>query len=644
MLPKTRRWYSITLMMAHSRSQKSSTPLVVMVGVLLAATALRLYHIDFRALWFDEGVSVTFAHLPLREVMPNTALWEEVNPPLYRQILGLWTVLVGTSAFTVRWFSGWLGILAVALTYRLGHKLGFGERAALGGAALVTLAPMQVYYSQEAKGYTFIQACILVTVWLWLSFSNRKHPPGWYWASIWMALALALGSHATIWLMLGTMTLWTILWARKRWLGWSLVVGTLGLLWAIWFIPVSETILRGAATAAATSDMLGPRGPLAYLSQMAGEFAAGPEEPAWIPWALGSIALLLGAWGLWKGQAPRRSKWLLATWAIVPVLLGLGIQTVVFFMLPRFFLYVTPALWLPAALGLERLPRRWLAAVGAGVLALLMASQLAGHYVRPSDPTTDYRPLAADLAQRIRPQDALIYSYSWQPGFLDAYLPDNLLPTYYLSFFPPETIDEELGSILRRHGRVWLVTYQLGAEDPIHAAGQWLLAHAAAPTSAWYGDGQVSLFLGPEAVLNPGLPSATANFDGGRIALTYAPIAARAAPGEPIGVALTWEAHEPIPERYVVFLHLLAAESSEPLAQQDSQPVNNLRPSYTWTPGESIQDYRALWLPTSLPQGEPLRLVVGLYDGDTLARVPVDGDGDDVLIGTIVIDPSAPQW
>jgi hypothetical protein len=201
-----------------------------------------------------------------------------------------------------------------------------------------------------------------------------------------------------------------------------------------------------------------------------------------------------------------------------------------------------------------------------------------------------------------------------------------------------------LGGILQRRGRVWLVTYQLGAEDPIHAAGQWLLAHAAAPASTWYGDGQVSLFLGPDAVLNPGLPSEVVTFDGGRITLAYAPVAAQAAPGEPIGVALTWEASEPIPERYTVFLHLLAAGSPEPLAQQDSQPVNNLRPTYAWVSGEAIQDYRALWLPTPLPQGETLQLVVGLYDGDTLERVPVDGGGSDVLIGTIIVDPSTPQW
>ena len=674
-------------MTTQPRSKKLSLPFIPVIGVLLLAAALRLYHIDFRALWFDEGLSVTFAHLPWREITHYNLLWQDVNPPIYRQLLGLWTLLVGTSAFTVRWFSGWLGILAIALTVRIGRRLGLGVGAGLAAAALVALAPMQVFFSQEAKGYTFIQVCILLAIWLWLSLLDKiglkqpgrwplqgfltpppspplagrgiegvgvsgaqpgrpgkKYHPAWPLAAIWVILALALGSHSTVWLVLAVMTLWTILWARRRLVGWLLVVGTLGAAWAAWFTPIAGAVMQGATRAGAESGMAAPRGPAAYLSAMLRELAAGPGGPDWAGWVLGGILILLAGWGLWRGRIPPRSKWILATWVTVPVLLGMAVQVIVPFFLPRFFLYVVPGLMVMAALGLESLPRRWMMPAGVGALALLMAFPLAEHYTRPSDPAADYRPLAADLAHRIRPGDALIYSYSWQPGLLDTYLPDNLWPTYYLSFFPPETIDEELGGILSRHGRVWLVTYQLGAEDPIHAAGQWLLAHAAAPESTWYGDGQLTLFIGPEAVVNPGPESETVRFDGGRITLTYAPVVARAAPGEPAGLALTWEAAEAIPQRYTVFLHLLGEGSVEPVAQQDSQPVNNLSPTYTWTPGEAIRDYRAVWLPTSLPQGATLRIVVGLYDGDTLERVPVDGGGDGVQIGTLLVDPSTPQW
>jgi hypothetical protein len=630
-------------MSTHALSRKPRHLLFWMVIVLLLATAVRLYNIDFHALWFDEGVSITFAHLPLQDLMHYTILWEEVNPPIYRQALGLWTSAVGTSAFTVRWFSGWLGLLAVALTYQLGQKLKLEPNAALGGAVLVAIAPMQVFYSQEAKGYTFIQVCILTAIWLWLSISGKKRPTGWHWISLSILLALAIGSHSTVWLMIGTMAFWAVVWERNRWSGWFLVIGSVGLAWLIWFVTVAETVMRGAATSAISSSMV-PRSPPTYLDAMLREFAAGPVAEIWVGWTTGAIILLLAGLGLWRGQAPRRTKWLLVSWTAFPILVGMGVQVVVPFFFPRFLLYVAPALMLMTSLGLEALPRRWMAITTTCIVTLLMAFSLRAQYMRPSDPATDYRPLAATLARRIHPEDALIYSYSWQPGFLDAYLPDDLRPTYYLSFFPPETIDEDMGSILSQHQRVWLVTYQLGVEDPIHATGQWLLAHAATPGSEWYGDGQLSLFLAPEAVVNPGPTSEVADFDGERITLTYAPVETRAAPGEPVGVALTWEASEPIAERFVVFLHLLNNGSPEPLAQQDSQPLNNLSPTYEWTSGEPLQGYRALWLPTSLPQGETLRLVVGLYDGDTLERVPVDSGGDSVQIGTIIVDPTTPQW
>jgi hypothetical protein len=355
------------------------------------------------------------------------------------------------------------------------------------------------------------------------------------------------------------------------------------------------------------------------------------------------VAAALGLAGLGLAGRPQRSwgRQVVAAWLVGPLALGFGLQMAVPFFFPRFLLYVTPALWLLAGGGVTWLARRARVGAMASLLGLigLLTSALVPQYARPMQgPAEDYRPLAASLlASGLEPGDGLIYSYHWQPGLLHAYLPDGREPTYVLSFFEPDTFDERLADLLARHGRVWFVTYRIAVDDPIQDVGCWLLAHAAHVEVGWYGDSQLNLFLAPQAVANPGPASQTASFDGGRTVLGYAPLEARAAPGEPVGLALTWEARGALTERYVVFVHLVDVEGMPPAAQQDVQPVNGLRPTYTWSPGESVHDYHALLVPQAEP-GHTYSVLVGMYDADTLARLPVDGGGDSVRIGRLTIE------
>ncbi|MEK7278521.1 MAG: hypothetical protein AAB427_14310, partial [Chloroflexota bacterium] len=52
--------------------------------ILLLATFLRLYHLDFRALWWDEGLSLLFARLDFVSNAQMAVKLADTNPPLYR--------------------------------------------------------------------------------------------------------------------------------------------------------------------------------------------------------------------------------------------------------------------------------------------------------------------------------------------------------------------------------------------------------------------------------------------------------------------------------------------------------------------------------------------------------------------------------
>jgi len=88
--------------------------------ILLLACVLRVYYLDAQSLWYDEGLSVHLAWLPLAETIAQSAVTD--HPPLHAVLLNLWMRVVGSSEFSVRFVSVFFGTLVVALTYALGQR------------------------------------------------------------------------------------------------------------------------------------------------------------------------------------------------------------------------------------------------------------------------------------------------------------------------------------------------------------------------------------------------------------------------------------------------------------------------------------------------------------------------------------------
>ncbi|NDJ53833.1 MAG: hypothetical protein GYB68_12230, partial [Chloroflexi bacterium] len=385
-------------------------PWIVLILILLLAWALRIVALDHWALWFDEGVSLTFGHMPLPEVVQFSNLWQDTNPPVHRQLMGRWTDLVGVTAFNARLLSVLAGTLAVALTYRIARQLGLAWPQV--AAFLLAVAPMQVYYSREAKSYAFTQLCLLVLVWLALNqFRQNKPviPPLAAGALSALAVFSAFGAHYMMALGIIAIDLWVlwrslILWrgpvegvAQRAgaWFG-GHVLGVLPIL--VWALLTLEGAQAGAANAA-TDAALAPRGLLPYLFAHLSEYAAGPIAPDWL--AI-SLATILAAWLVISAlpQATHRSREasvLLWLWALLPIVLGFVAQIGVPFFFPRFLLFVTPAFALLSADTASRLSSFQAIGWTLALTALAgLALALAAHFTRTQN-LPDLRPLAGEL-------------------------------------------------------------------------------------------------------------------------------------------------------------------------------------------------------------------------------------------------------
>lgn len=122
---------------------------------------------------------------------------------------------------------------------------------------------------------------------------------------------------------------------------------------------------------------------------------------------------------------------------------------------------------------------------------------------------------------------------------------------------------------------------------------------------------------------------------GGQIALLGSNLAGQeqAAPGTTVAIELVWQAIQQPEKDYTGFVQLLNAQG-QLVAQQDHPLTNNFLPATRWQPGLTVTDSYQIALPADLAPGA-YRMIVGLYDAATGARLPLLVDG--LAVGDVVI-------
>jgi mannosyltransferase len=633
--------------------RQSSLHIPALIGILLLAAFARFTELEARALWVDEGITLSFKAVGLGNIVDYTLQGEDANPPVYRILISAWSNVVGVTPFTARIFSGLCGLIIVALTYRLGYSLRIPLGACLLATFIVAVAPMQVYYSREVKHYIFAECALLFEAWMALRLFTLKHKV--LSRSRLIALTafttlcsfLAMGSHYISILMLIVLGLWAL-----TWLAWMLLDGRrfaesirsvvvwllaqimAGLLLLPWLLLTADGAVA-AADATRINDQLSSKPLMPYLTMMLTEFGGG---------AVGNESLRILCTLLIMGAAiagilllsRNFSRVLILIWVLVPLLLGFGLQMWIPFFYPRFLLFVTPALALLAGISVEELRQRTLPILRPALIVTLIgiygiaASLLIVDQINQPQPRPDLRALAVDLQHSFQAGDAIIFTYPWQAGELTAYLPDYQHPIYY-PIFKEGADSSKLETILDKHNRIWLITYNVAAEHPESGLGYWLYNHTAMMSNQWYGESQLTLFASPDLMTDAEDATECLVLRDQSIQLCYDPVNATVPFNRPIVIKLRWKALRHIDQRYTVFVHLIGSDSPIPVAQQDIQPVNGTAPTYTWQIDQTITDLHAVMPPS---QGI-FDIYVGLYDSDTLERVVFDTLDETIHIGQV---------
>ncbi len=126
--------------------------------IILAAFALRVYRLDLQDIWWDEARNIDVAGRALTQIATAPEL--DIHPPVYFYLLHGWLAAAGPNtdqmpgqgAFAARFMSLWFGVLLVPLMAALGRRVG-GRWTGLGAALGAAFLPFLLGEAQETRMY-----------------------------------------------------------------------------------------------------------------------------------------------------------------------------------------------------------------------------------------------------------------------------------------------------------------------------------------------------------------------------------------------------------------------------------------------------------------------------------------------------------
>lgn len=612
----------------------SVRPTFLAVLICLAFLAVWIWDLGYPSLSSDESFVAILTTRPAGEILRllNT---DEPHPPVYYLIMRAWHILAGSRPeFLVRYLSLLNGVLLLSLVYRLGRTIGLGQLAALSAVLFLGLNPQVTTHVREARMYGPMITGLAFAVLIGLRFERLPRRSAIGIAAV--ASLLALLTHYFNVLFVAALGLWGLMAltgaARRRWLvsqviAWGAFALWLPLMGQGFFNPTSLSAGKTWSFTLLPWDTLGR---LAVV----GTFGYRDIPDVW-PSVMGG-ALLVGGWLAGSLQAAKPWRWLLLGMVALP----LGGYAVLVWVKPLYHpKYMLPWL-LFAVLGLGSLVgrRRWL---GLGVFFVLAAVMLSPTWrtIRlPYDPRFSMSPnewlrplprqLSAYLVEHAGSRDVFglgtpdaAHCY-YSDVYFERSLGCALIPAYPTQTL--EELEEQLEALLAEHEVLWYLDYHNPAWDPQRIAEAALARLALHLGPADANGNRLRLYASPATILRR-QQAVGARF--GEVAELEGVWIRR---GTDLHIVLIWRALADRPHIGAkVFVHLLDV-SGRLVAQADGVPVWWTRPLETWRLGEQLLDVYTLSLPEGIHLDEG-KLRIGLYDPDTVTRLPARDQGGNRL-------------
>jgi uncharacterized membrane protein len=637
--------------------------------LILFALARVVWQLDAKNLWWDESLSLQRAESDWptlvvgRIVMSdgsNEVVTLDQHPFVYFGLLGTFVRLAGESEFSLRFPSVMAVVLLVPMLWvfsRRLSRLGVAPASTPTWAALLAAAsPFYLWFGQETRPYALWAFLALLSTYLllrWATAESRGTRLR-YLAGAVPVLIAFLGTHyLSIFLLpLQALVVCCGFKGRQRRVA-LLVTGGLLVVLGLAAVLVAGRLLQqpGAGTnfRSISLAMLIPDLNNAFSLGLSVDIA----RVRWLDFAFGALALLGLAWGLRSRRVLLSWGWVLPAFILIPVGALLVVNALrPIWMTARTMSLISGAYLLLVAVGLGVLwqLKRGVGAAAALVLVTGMAYSSYNYFVAPQYGKDDLAGVGRYLREQMQPGDVAVLVPPEGLRLMRYYLPLEEIEraaqtgqeTAWKAAPPFQWAGWKVGDWLDplRSGyrRTWLVRSGVpagGSADPIE---KWLDAHAFRvrdmPFESTGADVRVLLYLPSAPVFEQPAGKAEYPLDvsfGNQVRLLGVDVGKPLMPGGATPVTLYWQAMEPLTRHYKYILRLeemLSDGTNRAIRSTEREPYDGALPTTAWPAGQVIVEYSEVGAPEDWnPASGRYRLVLQMYDAETLAKLPVTAYG-----------------
>ena len=421
---------------------------------------LRFQGLSRDSLWFDEAQSFLQARLPLWQLLQRVA--RNVHPPLYYLLLR-GVMIFGDSESVLRWPSAFFGTLSIPFLYLLGRAW-FSGSVGVVAALLLTLSPVHLWHSQDAKMYTLLTFEGILGWYVFGRLLEEEVPRRATWIGYGLVAGAILFTHYYGALFLlsqaGLVALLRLRGEVERsfWWRWLGVQVGLALFLILWLAFAWPTLRLKPVEWIAEEG----RHSLVRLAEGLLGFSAGYAPYKWLlglpVLALALTALLRDERRGWRTLGAALREWAILrclAYFAVPIAIMVAISLVRPLMVSRHMLMTAPGYFLLVAVGLSRLLRNRLLTLGAAGLVLFL---LPGVIHRVSKPRTpDHRAATTVVLANATAGDLVLLSPPERSRILEYYV-RGPTPMFRMCLgLSSDASPEQVERCLRDARRVWVM-------------------------------------------------------------------------------------------------------------------------------------------------------------------------------------------
>jgi len=453
----------------------STSPLTI-YAFLAVAAFLRLYQLNWKSADNDEAWSWFLASRPLPQLITESLTARgDPHPPVYWLTLKFWMMLGGSSEFSMRLPSVFLGTLYVALIYYLGRRL-FSRPAALAASLFAALSACLVWNSQDARMYTLGGTLALAGI-VCLVNAFRTRQIRW-WPGYFLFTILACYTHLAASFLLpfeGLYVLLALARNRREWRRAFTALAAVGLT----FLPFALNVWRvsGPSHNVLRQNLRFDQLLRNIILQLTAYETPAPQILQWVIVLFVAGVFIVGL-GLGRENSPlARAFTALYFFVFVGLIALLSLREPVY--QPKSLTFIGAALALGVGAGWARLAH-WQRFLGALVGVGLLAAQLYGvsGLWTPASRKEDWRHGLAYLNAHSTSDDlALVHLEYYQVVFRYYYRGRMPIVAPFGSQLPaPAEIDRIL-SQYQNYDTLWLAQSGEFITDPEHQIQNWLEEH-----------------------------------------------------------------------------------------------------------------------------------------------------------------------